>query len=146
MSFPNPACPGQLKMRSPWYNWTTNSLVALIDFLKIRPRSEYHVEATREGLRCSGSREGVFTINWGNILEIEGFKRDRVTTDLICLAIRYYEGGGKTVEINEDMEDFDDAVTGLERQEFLGSNWQKFVTLPPFQARRVVLFTASKTY
>jgi len=122
-------------------------LSKVMDFLKVRPRSKYRIEAADDGLRCSGTKEGTQTISWDSIVEISGLKRDQVTTDLTCLAIRYFSNGEKTVEINEDMEGFENAVRELERRKFLRADWRKFVTLPPFQTRRFVLFnSSSKSY
>jgi hypothetical protein len=107
-------------------------------------RTEIRIEATEGGLRCFDARESARTIRWGSIQEIEGFKRDRITTDLICLLIRYVDGAEQTVEINEDMEGFGGAASELERRNFLKSSWREYVTLPPFQQRKFVLFTSAK--
>jgi hypothetical protein len=108
------------------------------------PRSKYRLEATDRELCCCGSKEGTRAIKWESILEIQGFKRDQITTDLLCLTINYRDGAENAVEINEEMDGFADAEKVLARLGFLRSDWRKLVVLPPFQSRKFVLFSASK--
>jgi hypothetical protein len=110
----------------------------ILSLLKIQPRSVYRIEAMTDGLRCSGSEEGAYIIKWGSIQKIEGFKRDQVTTDLICLAITYYDEAEKFIEINEEMQGFNEAVEELERLNFLKPNWSG--NLQPFQSHMFTLF------
>jgi hypothetical protein len=105
-------------------------------------KAQERLEAVGEGLRCFGSREHVRTICWGDIREIEGFKRDLITTDLICLLVKYDDGLPQMVELNEDMEGFGTVVSELERRSFLEPSWRKRVTLPPFQECRFILFAS----
>jgi hypothetical protein len=103
------------------------------------------LEVTEVGLRCFGAAKGAWMIRWSSIQEIEGFKRDLITTDLICLLIKYEEDSEKVmeIEINEDIEGFLDVERELQRRGFLGSSWREWVTLPPFQERRFLLFTSA---
>ena len=110
----------------------------------MRKRWDVRIEASESGLHVLASREGAWTIPWESITEIEGFKRDRITTDLICLLIRYDDGAEQAVEINEDMEGFSGAASELERRSLLKPTWREYVTLPPFEERRFVLFTSAK--
>src|SRR5262249_35173292 len=103
--------------------------------------AQIRVEAAEEGLRCFVSGEETHAIRWSDIREIEGFKRDLITTDLICLLIKYDDGSPKAVELNEDMNGFGGLVSELEHRSFLKSSWREYVTLPPFQPCRFVLFT-----
>ncbi|WP_157235132.1 hypothetical protein [Methylosinus sp. LW4] len=104
------------------------------------------VELTGEGLRCCDARDGEHLIKWESLQTIEGFKRDQITTDLICLAITYYNETEKIAEINEDMKGFFEAASELERQRFLEPNWWKLVNSQPFQVQKFVLFTSSGSY
>jgi hypothetical protein len=106
-------------------------------------RNGIHLHVTADGLCCFDPGEGPRTISWESIQQIEGFKRDQITSDLICLLIRYDDGAEKTVEINEDMEGFGVVESELERRKFLKSSWREYVTLPPFQQRKFVLFTSA---
>src|SRR5215470_15996451 len=93
----------------------------IIELMRIRPRRKQRIEPTADGIRCFGTKEGgVLTVMWDSIFEIEGLKRDRITTDLICLIIKYPgEEQIMEIEINEDIEGFDDVVKELERRKFL---------------------------
>ena len=82
-------------------------------------------------------------IRWSSIQEIEGFKKNLITTDLICLLIKYEEDSEKVMEINEDIKGFLDVERELQRRGFLRPNWREWVTLPPFQERRFLLFTSA---
>jgi hypothetical protein len=108
------------------------------------PGDEHRLEASAEGFYYLGSGKRAQTVNWSGVLEIDGFKRDQITADLICLTIKYNDGEDRIVEINEEMRGFCDVVSALEGQGFLRPTWRKVVILPPFDTRRFVLFTSSK--
>ena len=108
------------------------------------PNRQERLEALESGLHIFASRGRAWTIPWESIQQIEGFKRDLLTTDLICLLIRYDDGADLMMEINEDVEGFLDVERELQRRGFLRSSWREWVTLPPFQERRSLLFTSPK--
>src|ERR1700687_5457122 len=70
------------------------------------------VEATPDEIRFMGSTGQVWRIAWTNICKIAAFKRDLLSTDLICWEIELKEGFRrgweeiKVIEIDEEMEGF----------------------------------------
>jgi hypothetical protein len=116
------------------------------DWFKIQSPADCRIETTGEGLCCVDSGNGTRTVLWSSIIEIAGFKRDRVTTDLICLAIKFWDKAERVVEINEDMDGFDRAIAALGQEGYLKADWREFVTLPSFDTRRFILWASSKSY
>jgi hypothetical protein len=70
------------------------------------------------------------------------FKRDMLTTDLVCLEFRYVDAAGTSmhVEINKDMLGFEQVIAALQR-EMLGfdKGWRAKVVNPPFAQNETVI-------
>jgi len=56
------------------------------------------------------SRDGVF-IKWDDIDKVVAYKRDLLTEDLVCIKI--IDGKNDSIEINEEIEGFHDALRDL---------------------------------
>ena len=76
-------------------------------------------------------------VSWRDVVSASVFKRDFITTDLVCLGFRLRGGG--YVEVNEEMEGWEsflaalpDALPGFMPQ----AEWLSATTLPPFQANQ----------
>jgi hypothetical protein len=78
------------------------------------------------------------------IREISAFKRDMVTTDLVCLEIAVIVGTTCSVyELNEEMLGFDKLVQLLGKLPRFLTTWRELVIKPPFSPRRTVIYRAT---
>jgi hypothetical protein len=50
-------------------------------------------------------------LTWQEVQRVLAFKRDELTTDLVCLS--FISGGSASVEVNEEMEGWDDLLGAL---------------------------------
>ena len=62
---------------------------------------------------------------------VEFFKRDQVTTDVICCEIALRDG--RFLEWNEDMSDWPAIIASLERLPGFDRDWFARVSQPPFE-------------
>jgi hypothetical protein len=77
-------------------------------------------------------------LQWDDITEIIAFKRDLLTTDIVCLMLRT---SGMTFEINEEMTEFSQLAKELEKvfPTFDKSWWEKVVT-PAFATNETIVY------
>ncbi|HEY0131529.1 MAG TPA: hypothetical protein VGB57_08990, partial [Allosphingosinicella sp.] len=73
------------------------------------------------------------------ILRATAFKRDEVTTDLLCVEIEL--GNGESIELNEDVIGFDEWLRRVDALPGVDPDWRGKVTQPPFARNETVLFT-----
>ena len=80
-----------------------------------------------------------------DIGEVTFFKRDELTTDLICceIVVRVAQGA-QTWFLHEEVSGFDDLVGLLERLPEFDRNWRSRVVLPPFAENRTVAYRKSR--
>lgn len=82
------------------------------------------------------------SVVFDEVLEITAFKRDLLTTDIVCFAIKTYHKGRITVvEINEEMPGFDTLSEKLSSLPGYVSNWRQLVVEPAFKENRTVIFS-----
>jgi hypothetical protein len=87
-------------------------------------------------------REGTSRLfwEWSDIDRAEAFKRDLLATDLICLELRAH---GEWVEVNEEMEGWDDLIAQLPQRLPGALSREKLfaaVVKPPFAECRTLAF------
>ena len=73
-----------------------------------------------------------------DIQKVTFYKRDEITTDLICCDV---EARGHTWFFHEDAEGWDEFVSYLERLPSFRRDWYEAVVQPPFAASKTVAFT-----
>jgi len=73
-----------------------------------------------------------------SVERVEFFKRDRVTTDLICCRVTF--GGDHWLEWDEDMPDWRGMLALLERLPGFDRNWYSKVSQPPFEPSYHIAF------
>jgi hypothetical protein len=76
-------------------------------------------------------------INLDAITQVTFFKRDELTTDLICCAVRC---DGADIIFHEDMPGWDDLIRQLERLPQFRTEWFAEVSQPPFATSETVAF------
>ena len=80
-------------------------------------------------------------IGLDDIEEVTFFKRDELTTDLICCEIAVSaDKGGKTWFLHEEVPGWNDLVRLLERLPGFDRNWFDAVAKPAFIENRTVVF------
>jgi len=76
-----------------------------------------------------------------DVAEIVIYKRDELTTDLICCDITTQSNGTpRTWFVHEDTSGFEELMRFFETLQGFRSNWRQEVVLPPFAAKRTVVF------
>ena len=91
-----------------------------------------------------GNDKGELVIAWRDVLNIDAFKRDLYTVDLICLSVRLRDN--KALEISEEMEGWESLVKKL--PEYLPGckrfeEWFQVVALPAFKPNRTAIYQRS---
>lgn len=72
------------------------------------------------------------------IADIAAYKRDEITTDLICFD--FTASDGKIWTFHEDMAGFDDLVAAVERLPGFLAGWRDKVILPAFARNRIIVW------
>jgi hypothetical protein len=86
----------------------------------------------------------MWTASWAAIRKIAAFKRDEISTDLICWEIEFDERGQPWhVEIHEELEGFQDVVNEALRRKIVDPLWVRLVMQPPFATCWTVIYDAS---
>lgn len=71
------------------------------------------------------------------IERVEFFKRDELTTDLLCCELTSH---GQSFFFHEEMSDWSDLISKLEGLDGFRKDWFSQVSQPPFRERRFVAF------
>ncbi|HWZ90440.1 MAG TPA: hypothetical protein VNW92_16365 [Polyangiaceae bacterium] len=80
-------------------------------------------------------------IRWGDVFRITAFKRDEITSDLLCLAFEAHSlPSGTHVEVNEEVPGFDAVVALMMKHLPIDPKWRHSVLLPPFAANQTVIY------
>jgi hypothetical protein len=83
-------------------------------------------------------KNGKRKICWKDIQKLEGYKRDLITIDQVCLDIILNE---TIITISEDTEGFGPFIEELKKQfPSIDKDWDLKVTEPPFATNLTVLF------
>ena len=102
--------------------------------------ADYHIKAGKAGMKLVKDKVIVDEIPWPAIQIIVAYKRDLITTDLICFDMVLDDGS--LIEINEEMDGFDHLLTALERQfPLFDRTWPDKVVHPPFAPNRTIVYT-----
>lgn len=107
--------------------------------LNLKRPHRYRLAATEEELLCYDRSRLVNSVKWSDVTEIQGFKRDFFTSDVLCLLVKS-DNIRVIIEINEDMDGFLRVDDQLKYLKYLQSDWRVGVVLPPFSENRVTLF------
>lgn len=71
------------------------------------------------------------------IAEVTFYKRDEVTTDLICCEV---QANGETWFFHEEAEGWDAVIDHLKQLPGFKSDWYEAVVRPPFASSKVVAY------
>ena len=102
--------------------------------------SDCHIVTDREGFKIVKEVALLEAVAWPSVSIIVAYKRDLITTDLICFEIVLDDGS--MIEINEEMDGFDLFLNGLESTfESYNRTWPDSVVLPPFAPNRTLVYS-----
>ena len=73
------------------------------------------------------------------IARIAIYKRDEITTDLVCFEVTL--ASGDVLTLHEEMPGFDDWATSLEQLAGFDADWRDKVIQPPFAANEIVAYS-----
>jgi len=107
-------------------------------------RPEPKITLLADGFRVGEGRKQ-WEVRWADVVRVTAFKRDRLSTDLLCL--EFILSSGRIIEVNEDEEGYGPL------EDALGANlpggvmpaWRDHVLLPPFAPRVTVIFERAQT-
>ena len=93
-----------------------------------------------DGFRLIRASEDIAQISWQEIEEVTAFKRDLITTDLICIEIRTHDD--RVMEFNEEVAGFEPCLEEMQRNlHGFDTRWHEKVVKPAFAANKTVLFS-----
>ncbi len=78
---------------------------------------------------------------WHNVTEIVAFKRDLLTTDLICLA--FHIDDGTVIETDEQMVGYAKFIDLVASQFELAPDWWSNVAFPAFQTSMATIWSST---
>src|SRR4028118_691896 len=85
--------------------------------------------ARQGSIRCSAEsfavqvgRRTIVTVGFGDIVRATAFKRDEITTDLLCVAIAMADG--RSVELHEEIDGFDEWMRRMEALDGFKRGWR----------------------
>ncbi|GAA0860568.1 hypothetical protein [Aliiglaciecola litoralis] len=77
--------------------------------------------------------------SWTDVVSIEAYKIDEITTDLICLD--FHLASGNTVTIHEELVGFNDFLESMQDSIKLSkTDWMSEVVQPPFKESRTKIY------
>jgi hypothetical protein len=81
------------------------------------------------------------TLRWADISRVIAFKRDRLTTDLLCLAFEALSlPPGVVLEVNEEVSGFADLVDQMIEHLEVVPDWRRRALVPAFARSTTVIF------
>jgi hypothetical protein len=130
-----------------WMAETTRKIEAgELDGASLEDRKYGTIILGEEELTVSGRRNSKVVVPWEEIRQIAGYKRDLLTTDLICLAV-VFEGATErmVLDLHEEMAGFRALLDELERRfPFPDSKWWSKVAFPAFAKNWTVLWSSEE--
>lgn len=103
------------------------------------------IRLRERGFEIVGMPDGEIkaSVAWRDIVRIQAYKLDLVTTDCICLLFEFGEDRAP-VQVSEEWPGFVDLFGPLvERFPTISESWYLDIMTPAFEAKRTVLFDSS---
>jgi hypothetical protein len=108
-------------------------------------KKNYKIEMTTSGFRIAQPSQLPFEISWQEITHIVAYKKDLLTTDLVCFDIETGRADNlRTFTIHEEAEGFEllDAEFGRVLTGY-NSMWRIKVIQPPFATNRTTIYEST---
>ena len=110
-------------------------------YLDWRTRNVGALASTSDGFIAQRANSCV-QVRWADIRRAVVFKRDLLTTDVICIGFETEEG---FVEIDEEMRGYEDVEAEMEKALAPGPDWKLRVMFPAFEPNPATLFERAVT-
>jgi hypothetical protein len=81
------------------------------------------------------------TVKWDDLAEIVAYKRDLLSTDLICVGFRIC--GSDLIEIDEEMPGFRTLMADVGSRFSLPENWWNNVAFPAFASNMATIWSST---
>ncbi len=105
-----------------------------------KPRS-LSLEANSNGFSIIGDKQDR-SLEWSSVASVHTYKRDLVTTDLICLGIESDQG---VWEVHEGMDGYEDFLAHFHAQLEVSPEWVLSVMLPAFETNLTQIYPSQPT-
>jgi hypothetical protein len=129
-----------------WVNKTVKKLLkgkTKFDLRTLENPKYCSVIGDTNGIRIRGSKGSSFELLWNEIEEVHAFKRDMLTTDLICLAFKK-SGKEEYYEIREEMAGYHDLLEMISKElPGFNSGWFREVAFPAFATNHRIIWKRS---
>ena len=96
-----------------------------------------HIQINAEGLTIACDPPVV--LQWSDVVEIVAYKRDLLTTDLVCVGFRLH-GTDDLIEIDEEMPGFDLTMAAVATRFQLPDKWWVDVAIPAFATNETTIW------
>jgi hypothetical protein len=93
-----------------------------------------------DGFQVTHGPKVIWKVRFDDIERIEGYQRDEIDSDLICLDIQTSDGHSPMGWIHEDIPGFNVLVERLRRLPGFDADWRAKVALQPFAETRTVVY------
>jgi hypothetical protein len=100
--------------------------------------SRASISCSAESFLVENGRRVIFVAGFDEIVRVTAFKRDEVTTDLICMEIHL--ANGENIELHEDLDGFEEWMRHIESLPGITPDWRCKVIQPPFATNETLLF------
>lgn len=91
-----------------------------------------------DGFSWDFAAKGQGKITWSEITYIEVFKKDLITTDIVCMNLRFQSDLWLSLN-EEDVEGFIDLLKAMSAEWGLGDQWYWDVVVPAFETRKTTI-------
>jgi hypothetical protein len=93
------------------------------------------LEPDLQGFKWVVENRGEGSVHWGDIEHVDLFKKDLLTTDVVCMNVSLKSGS--SLLLNEEMSGFTSIILAMNAQWSLGESWYRDVVFPPFESCEV---------
>jgi hypothetical protein len=108
-------------------------------------RSKSRIVLSENGFEVFRGNDLLWKVRYDDILSIEAYKRDELTTDLICFDVLVAGDPPITGLMHEETTGWDDFVARLEQLPGFDSEWMAKVVQPPFAESRTIIYDRPAT-
>jgi hypothetical protein len=103
-------------------------------------KQQSRVVVLDDGFEAFRGTESVGKTRFDAIIGVEAYKRDELTTDLICFDILVEAELPMTWRIHEEVEGWPELVEALQRLPGFDADWHAKVFQPAFAESRIVIY------
>ncbi len=120
----------------------------MLSFFQRKRRADPFIRLTSDGFVVldADTQAALRTVHWADVLRIQTYKLDLITTDCICLVFEF-KSSESPVQLSEEWPGFQDLFVPLSTAfPSIPQDWYGNVMKPPFEEKRTILFQAEALY